>query len=200
MAPVALKTNSLGLGLLMANLGVEMGLSRHLSFHVPVYYSGVDYFSESEKFRTLALQPELRWNFGRPRGLFIGAHATAAFFNVAVGGDYRYQDRGGDYGKVNRSVNEFLYEYAFAGTFDGNGQTISNLNVKSYCDDAEYATAGLFNAIQTGAYIKNITVDTAVVNSSHYAGVIVGHANSSTSSVCGNTVGANVKLVVDNNT
>ncbi len=96
MAPIALKTNSLGLCLLMANLGVEMGLSRHLSFHVPVYYSGVDYFSERVKFRTLALQPELRWNFGRPRGLFIGAHATAAFFNVAAGGDYRYQDRDSD--------------------------------------------------------------------------------------------------------
>ncbi len=91
-----IKTNVLGLGLLMANLGVEFGLSRHLSIHIPVYYSGVNYFSERVKFRTLALQPELRWNFSRAEGLFIGAHATAAFFNVAVGGDYRYQDRTGD--------------------------------------------------------------------------------------------------------
>lgn len=93
---IAVKTNVLGLGLLMANIGVEFGLSRHLSIHIPVYYSGVDYFSDRVKFRTLALQPELRWNFSKVDGLFVGAHATAAFFNVAVGGDYRYQDRTGD--------------------------------------------------------------------------------------------------------
>lgn len=93
---IAIKTNVLGLGLLMASLGVEFGLSRHLSIHIPVYYSGIDYFSDRVKFRTLALQPELRWNFSKVDGLFVGAHATAAFFNIAVGGDYRYQDRTGD--------------------------------------------------------------------------------------------------------
>lgn len=93
---VALKSNTLGLGLLMANLGVEISLSRHLSLHIPVYYSGIG-FSETVKFRTLAAQPELRWHFSRrPDGFFVGAHATAGYFNFAFGGDFRYQDHLGE--------------------------------------------------------------------------------------------------------
>lgn len=92
---VAVKTNTLGLGLLMANMGVEINISRHLSFHVPVYYSGID-ISETVKFRTLAAQPELRWHFTPSDGFFIGAHASAAYFNMAFGGDRRYQDHLGE--------------------------------------------------------------------------------------------------------
>ena len=92
---VAVKTNTLGLGLLMANLGVEVSLSRHLSIHIPVYYSGIG-FSETVKFRTLAAQPELRWHFSSADGFFVGAHATAAYFNVGLGGDHRYQDHLGE--------------------------------------------------------------------------------------------------------
>ena len=39
------KTNLVGLGLLMANAGVEFDLGRYLSFNLPVYYSAVNYFS-----------------------------------------------------------------------------------------------------------------------------------------------------------
>ena len=93
---IALKTNMLGLGLLIANIGAEYGLTRHLSVHLPVYYSGVNFFTDRVKFRTFALQPELRWNFSAVEGLFVGVHATAAYFNLALGGDYRYQDSTGD--------------------------------------------------------------------------------------------------------
>ncbi len=93
---MALKTNALGWGLLVANAGVEFGLSEHISVSVPIYYSGLNYFSERVKFRTLAVQPEVRWNFSRMNGFFVGVHAATAFYNIALGGDYRYQDRSGN--------------------------------------------------------------------------------------------------------
>ena len=61
----------------------------------------------------------------------------------------------------------------FAGTFDGNGKTISNLNVSDFT--VEYASAGLFGSI-TGT-VKNVTVENAVVRSSHYAGAICGYSS-----------------------
>ena len=93
---MALKTNVLGWGLLMANIGVELDLSEHVSFHLPLYYSGANYFSERVRFRTLAVQPEVRWNFSRTDGFFVGVHAAVALYDVATGGDYRYQDRAGN--------------------------------------------------------------------------------------------------------
>ncbi len=65
---------------------------------------------------------------------------------------------------------------AFAGTFDGNGHTIYNLNVSSKCEDADRATAGLFNTVATGATIKNVTIKNATIHSTHYAGGIVGYS------------------------
>ncbi len=59
----------------------------------------------------------------------------------------------------------------FAGTFDGNGYTIFNLNA---VDNApNHASAGLFGTI-TGE-VKNVTVKNATVTSTHYAGAIVGY-------------------------
>ena len=75
----------------------------------------------------------------------------------------------------NDDRNADFTTYAFAGTFDGNGKTIYNLYVKSYCENADNATAGLFNTIQSGAVIKNLTVKNATVKSTHYAGVIAGY-------------------------
>ncbi len=75
-------------------------------------------------------------------------------------------------GSDNRQTD--FPKYAFAGTFDGDGHSISNLNVTSYCY-ANDATAGLFNTVQGGAVIKNLTVKNATVTSTHYAGVIVGY-------------------------
>ncbi len=61
---------------------------------------------------------------------------------------------------------------AFAGTFDGAGFTVSNFIVRA----EEYA--GLFgNVFKTGeaAVIKNVKVDNAVIEGSHYAGTIAGY-------------------------
>ncbi len=66
---------------------------------------------------------------------------------------------------------------SFYGTFDGNGKTISNLNVSD--NTAEWASAGLFGGT-VSATIKNLNVENATVNSTHYAGVIVGYAQEGT--------------------
>ena len=90
------KTNAVGLGLLQANVGVEFDLGRYFSVSVPVYYSAVNYFKPTVKFRTLATQPELRvWPMTNKDGLFIGAHMGLAYYNYAFDGDWRYQDHAG---------------------------------------------------------------------------------------------------------
>lgn len=88
-----LKTNVLGWGLAIANAAVEIDLARHWSFTLPVYYSAWDYFKTTIKFRTFALQPEVRyWASGRNGGFFAGAHFGLAYYNLATDGAYRYQD------------------------------------------------------------------------------------------------------------
>lgn len=91
-----IKTNIVGLGLLMANLGVEFDLGNKFSFALPVYYSAVDYFKSTLKFRTFAVQPEVRyWLKDNKDGLFVGAHAGFAYYNFAFDGKWRYQDKDG---------------------------------------------------------------------------------------------------------
>jgi hypothetical protein len=88
-----IKTNTLGLGLAIANVAVEIDLSKHWSFTLPVYYSAWDYFKSTIKFCTFAVQPEFRyWLSEENDGFFAGAHFGLAYYNFAFDGDYRYQD------------------------------------------------------------------------------------------------------------
>ena len=90
---VTLKVNCLSLPLLVANAAVEVQPLDHWSASLPAYYTALDWFSETIKFRVLGFQPELRyWTGKEMNGLFFNAHATFAYYNVAWGGDYRYQD------------------------------------------------------------------------------------------------------------
>ncbi len=93
------KTNALGWGLAIANAAVEIDLCKHWSFQLPVYYSAWDYFSETTKFRTLAVQPEIRYWFSEKNlcndGWFAGAHFGLAWYNIATDGEYRTQDHDG---------------------------------------------------------------------------------------------------------
>ncbi len=66
--------------------------------------------------------------------------------------------------------------YTFAGTFDGNGKTISNL--KASDNAPSWACAGLFGT--TTGTIKNVTVKNAEITSTHYAGGIVGYITDAT--------------------
>ena len=88
-----LKTNAVGLGLAIANVAVEIDLAKHWSFTFPVFHSSWNYFKPTIKFRTNAVQPELRyWLSEDNDGFFAGAHFGMAYYNFAFGGDYRYQD------------------------------------------------------------------------------------------------------------
>ena len=87
------KTNAIGWGMLISNLAVEADLAQHWSATLPIYYSAMNYFTSTVKFRTLCFQPEVRyWLNENNQGWFGGAHLGLAWFNYAKGGDWRYQD------------------------------------------------------------------------------------------------------------
>ena len=91
-----IKTNAIGLGLAIFNIGAEIDLGKHWSFALPIYYSALNYFTSTIKFRTLAIQPEFRyWLNENNQKFFIGAHFGYAQYNIALDGNYRYQDHRG---------------------------------------------------------------------------------------------------------
>ncbi|WP_342989652.1 MULTISPECIES: DUF3575 domain-containing protein [Bacteroides] len=96
---LSVKTNALGLGLAIANAAVEIDICKHWSFNLPVYYSAWNYFTSTVKFRTLAVQPEIRYWFSEKNpvndGWFVGAHFGLAYYNIATDGEYRTQDHDG---------------------------------------------------------------------------------------------------------
>lgn len=100
MPHVYLKTNFIGLGMLMANLAGEADIAPHWSVALPVYYSAIDYFKSTIKFRNFTVQPEVRYWFTLKNdgtyyyndGVFVGAHLEMSYYNFAFDGKYRYQD------------------------------------------------------------------------------------------------------------
>ena len=64
----------------------------------------------------------------------------------------------------------------FAGVFDGQGHTISNLSVASHT--GVYSAAGLFGTI-TGT-VKNVKLANVNISSDHYAGGVVGYISANT--------------------
>lgn len=64
----------------------------------------------------------------------------------------------------------------FAGVFDGQEHTISNLSVASHT--GQYSAAGLFGAI-TGT-VKNVKLANVNISSDHYAGGVVGYISNNT--------------------
>ena len=68
----------------------------------------------------------------------------------------------GDYGATNNR---------FAGTFDGQGHVISNL------DTYHYSSAGLFGGVTSTAIIKNVTLKDVNINSNRYTGGIVAYCS-----------------------
>ena len=89
---VTVKTNLAGWGLLISNAAVEVDIIKNLSISVPVYYSGWNYGKSTVKFRTLTIQPEVRYYIPKARGFYVGAHFGLGHWNFATGGDWRYQD------------------------------------------------------------------------------------------------------------
>lgn len=101
---LTVKTNLIGWGFLMTNAAVEIDIIDGLSFALPIYYSGWDYFTNTVKFRTLMIQPEIRYYFPKTKGLYVGAHFGMGYWNFALGEfgeklgveDWRYQDHKGE--------------------------------------------------------------------------------------------------------
>ena len=91
---MSIKTNTLGLGLGVANMGFEFDVSDNMSLNLPFYYSGWELYSETFKFKGLVFRPELRFYVPNTGGLYFGVHAGVAWYNMALGGNYRYQNCG----------------------------------------------------------------------------------------------------------
>ena len=90
------KTNVIGWCVAISNIAAEVDVAKHWSVAVPIYYSALNYFTETIKFRTLAVQPEVRYWFNESnQKFFVGAHFGYAQYNIAIDGDYRYQDHNG---------------------------------------------------------------------------------------------------------
>ncbi len=90
------KTNAIGWAMGITNIAVETDLAPHWSFTIPIYWSSWNYFKSTLKFRTFALQPEIRYWFTKDNeGWFAGTHFGLAWYNFATDGDYRIQDHGG---------------------------------------------------------------------------------------------------------
>ena len=81
----------------VANVAVEVDFAKHWSAQLPIYYSGVNYFTQTLKFRTFCIQPEVRYWFSGNMNdkFFLGAHAGMAYYNYALDGQYRIQDKDG---------------------------------------------------------------------------------------------------------
>lgn len=87
-----IKTNVIGWAALMVNGAIEIDLARHWSFSAGAYWAGWNYVKPNIKFRNVTLVPEFRyWPKGDNTGFFLNIHGGASWFNVALGGDYRYQ-------------------------------------------------------------------------------------------------------------
>ena len=96
MCPLHLKTNALGWGLAIANVAAEFDFAKHWSFSLPIYYSAINYFTSTVKFRTFSIQPEVRyWLKESNVGFFAGTHFGLGYYNVATNGELRYQDHNG---------------------------------------------------------------------------------------------------------
>lgn len=113
------KTNLLAYPLLIPNVAVEWDFAPHWSVALPIYYSAFNYFKHTIKFRTFAVQPEVRYwlkagggqhgsdgqtgDSGQHAsgeshngdGWFVGLHAGVAWYNLAVNSSTRIQDHKG---------------------------------------------------------------------------------------------------------
>ncbi|MCC8113380.1 MAG: DUF3575 domain-containing protein [Bacteroidales bacterium] len=95
-----LKTNGVGWLMLVTNLAFEIELSHRWSVALPVYYSGFNYFKHKIKFRTVTIQPEIRyWLTPNECGnteWYVGTHFGLGWYNYAANGKYRVQDHDGN--------------------------------------------------------------------------------------------------------
>jgi hypothetical protein len=160
-----LKTNAVGLGMGIGNAAVEIDLAKHWSLSVPIYYSAMNYFVPTVKFRTLGTQPEIRfWIKPENKGFFVAAHAAVASYNIAVDGDLRYQDHKGEtpawggglnlgYSLPISKDNRWGIEFTLgAGVYSLLYDTFYNVENGKYIDTNKQVYWGLDNVAVTFSY------------------------------------------------
>lgn len=152
----AVKTNTLFIAALTANIGFEAELWRHWSIDAPFWYSPYDIVRPTRKLRLLATQPELRWWTGEKagEGHFIGAHLHVVGFNVAINDHGRYQD-------PNHALFGGGIGYGYAHSFGKAKQWLFEMNIGVGYADFKYDVYR--NWYNGPRYIKGIH--------SHYWGV-----------------------------
>ena len=84
---IAIKTNLAMDALAIPNVGMEIGLSKKLTFDVPVYYNPWKQVMWREQdgklFKLFMVQPELRyWFCDKFNGHFLGVHAMGGAYNT----------------------------------------------------------------------------------------------------------------------
>ncbi len=91
------KTNAVGWAMGITNVAAEIDLDRKWTVTLPFYWSSWNYFKTTLKFRTVTLQPEVRyWIMSDDNdGPYVGAHLGLGWYNFALDGNYRIQDHGG---------------------------------------------------------------------------------------------------------
>ena len=151
-----IKSNLLGLAAGITNLGLEIDLAEHWSFHLPMYYCAWNHISQTVKFRTFTIKPEVRYWFSENNEhFFTGAHFGMSYFNLAANGDIRYQDKDGKHPALgggliigyktpiskNRKWNiEFLLG---AGIYDVRYDTFHNVDNGQFIDTHRTVYYGL---------------------------------------------------------
>ena len=85
---LSFSSNLIELGMAIPNLTAEYRFTPSLSIAVSGSFSNWDYGKPTLKFRTISLEPELRWwPARRAQGLFTGIHYKAQLYNIAVGSE-----------------------------------------------------------------------------------------------------------------
>ena len=163
------KTNAIGLGMLVLNAAVEYDFSDLFSFHLPVYYSGANYFSRRTKFRILGTQPELRIWPTENRRFFAGVHFGVASYNFAIkSGGYRIQDHNGNTPALGGGVSvgyrmpfcrnkHFLLEFSIgAGAYRAYYDKFNNSGSGAYHSTVRETYIGIDNAAVSFTYMFNL--------------------------------------------
>ena len=160
-----IKSNALALSAGISNAAIEFDFAKHWSIAVPVYYSAWNYFLETIKFRTLAVQPEVRYWFSKDNDkFFLGAHFSYAQYNIAVDGGKRYQDHNGTSPALGGGISvgyrlplertkHWNVEFALgAGVYSLHYDTFHNVENGKFIDTHCKTYWGLDNAAVTFSY------------------------------------------------
>lgn len=101
-------------GALIANATGEYDVKPHWSGALSIYYSALNYFTSTRKFRTFILRPEIRWWARESHtGFFAEAHLEMAAYNFALKSwEYRIQDVDGRHPALGGGIGAG-YRYNF---------------------------------------------------------------------------------------